>query len=340
MSDWFEQLATAIKRDGTAVIVTVIAVGGSVPREVGATLVVAAGGSCGTIGGGNLEYTCIRDAREMLSQNHPRVCKQVSLGPGLGQCCGGRVELLLERVSAETDWYLELSAAYQADKSRWLCRSVKNTDTLVASADQLTNIFSSPRYEIEKMMYEAVSVVHDDNTRWFYQPLAIPKPAVMVYGAGHVGQAVISQLSLLDCQVTLLDHREEWLHLQPDIEITRVLTDTPEDDAVNAPNDAVHIVMTHSHALDFEICHALLKKAQFGWLGLIGSDSKRQTFINRLKQRGLSQSVIDRLRCPIGNLQLESSQPALISLSLAAELVLNWEQEAKMHTGVVQLSGS
>ena len=109
MNDWFESLQKALSRDSATVLVTVVAVDGSVPREVGATLVVSVDGTDGTIGGGNLEYSCISQARAMLSvsqksnkktddknpghkdrSNEPgeQECRQLSLGPSLGQCCG------------------------------------------------------------------------------------------------------------------------------------------------------------------------------------------------------------------------------------------------------------
>ncbi len=330
MPDWFELLTAAIQSDDKAVLVTVVAVDGSVPREVGAGLVISANGHSGTVGGGNLEFTCIRDAHEMLARNHVRTCKQISLGPALGQCCGGRVEMLFELVDFQTDWYIELTASHHSPDSRWLCRSLESSDSLIAAKDALARLLPSGTDSSHELKNTDALVVRNDNERWLIQSLFIPKPSVWVYGAGHVGQAVVSQLCLLECQVTLLDHREEWQCLQPNLDITRILTDVPQEDSVDAPVDAAHVVMTHSHSVDFEICHALLKRGQFGWLGLIGSNTKRQTFINRLKQRGVSECVIERLRCPIGGLQLESSRPALISLNLAAELALHWEQAGKI----------
>ena len=330
MQKWAEQLTSIINRDKKAVLVTVVGVWGSVPREIGATLIVSSGDFVGTIGGGNLEFSCIADAREMLAGQLTRKSKRVSLGPGLGQCCGGRVEVLFDIVTTETAWFKELVSDSHVMQRHWLCRSIDGGDTLFIAASDVARTLSGSIAENTKPVTSAVTVSHDDESRWIYQPLSARKPAAWVYGAGHVGQAVVAQLSLLGCQITLLDHREEWLGLQPALELTRVLTETPEEDAVSAPSDAVHVVMTHSHSLDFEICHVLLKNGQFDWLGLIGSATKRQTFHNRLIQRGVDENAIERLRCPIGTLGLESSQPELISLNLAAELALHWQQAGTM----------
>ena len=352
MNDWFESLQKALSRDSAAVLVTVVAVDGSVPREVGATLVVSVDGTDGTIGGGNLEYSCISQARAMLSvsqksnkktddkkpghkdrnnEHGEQECRQLSLGPSLGQCCGGRVELLFERVGSQTGWVSELTSGHglaeldNCDSEKWLFRQLDNNAAIIATpedfqkqvsiSDKQTDLFARPG---------AFTSTGDDN-RWFCMRLREKVPTVSVYGAGHVGQAVVAQLSLMACKITWLDHREDWLELQPDLMVNRVLTDSPEDEISKTPADACHVVMTHSHAIDFDICHAVLKHGHFSYLGLIGSETKRRTFTNRLKHRGHDDDLTDRMRCPIGNLQLESSLPSVIALNLAAELAFLWQ---------------
>lgn len=329
MPDWFDLLQNAIKSDHKAVLVTVVNVAGSAPREAGASLVVTNTKTTGTIGGGNLELRCIAQARELLAAKPVRNCKQIALGPSLGQCCGGRVEILFDVVTPDTDWFIELTASHNTNDNLWLCRSVNSADAVVATESKLKQRLPADTVDSKDGLHASFLVTHGDY-RWCYQSLRVNRPQVMVYGAGHVGQAVVTQLSLLDCLVTLLDSREEWLYLQPDLKISRVLTDTPDEDAVNTPDEVAHVIMTHSHSVDFDICHALLKKGKFSWLGLIGSETKRQTFINRLQPRGVSELEISRLRCPIGCLQVESSRPELISLNLAAELALHWQQTGKI----------
>ena len=117
MQSFIEPLKQALSRESAVVLVTVIAVDGSVPREPGATLVVTANGTDGTIGGGNLEHSSIERARDMLvsSENHcnEQQCCQLSLGPGLGQCCGGRVELLFERLRSGSGWVSQVTTGHE-----------------------------------------------------------------------------------------------------------------------------------------------------------------------------------------------------------------------------------
>ena len=353
MQSWFEALKKAVSGNSAAVLVTVIAVDGSVPREPGATLVVSADSTEGTIGGGNLEYSAIARARTMLDGspemhgdgkhsdtkqgdeqkvNSEHECLKLSLGPSLGQCCGGRVELLFERVSSKTEWLIELTTGHEfskfgsSEKANWLFRQLDSKAAIVATPDdfQKQELVCDSQTGLPKKVGVITST--RDNSRWFCMPLIERVPIVWVYGAGHVGQAVVRQLSLMACQITWLDHREDWLELQPELSINRVLTDSPDDEIGKSPAKACHIVMTHSHAIDFDICHALLKSGQFGYLGLIGSESKRRTFVRRLRQRGHDDDLIDCMRCPIGRLQLASSVPSVIALNLAAELAVLWEQ--------------
>ena len=340
MRDWFEPLIKVLSRDSTAVLVTVIAVDGSVPREPGAALVVSVDGIYGTIGGGNLEHSSIKRARSMLASDVNRIsaegeqeCHQLSLGPSLGQCCGGRVELLFERVSSDTSWISELTMGHEASEyseskpEKWLCRNLDNKTAIIATPELFHSQVPVSNSQISTLKKKASLVTSGfDNSRWFCTPLNERVPSVQVYGAGHVGQAVVRQLSLLSCRIAWLDHREDWLELQTDLQVNRVLTDSPEDEIAKSPFNTCHIVMTHSHNVDFDICHAILKQGDFGYLGLIGSATKRRTFTKRLKQRGHNDDLIGRMNCPIGNLQLKSSVPSVIALNLAAELTSLWEQ--------------
>lgn len=337
MPDWIDLLATAINLDQTAILVTVIAVEGSAPREIGASLIVSTNGVGGTIGGGNLEHTSVKRARELLLSDVQCEIRWLALGPSLGQCCGGRVELLFEHVTDETPWFQKLiancdalSSVPMSENSHWLCREIDGETALFASTEEIRSQLQIPGDVVDLGCSACLVFSKEHDARWLCMPLTSNPPKVWVYGAGHVGQAVVAQLELLDCSVSLLDHREDWQALQPDLKISRILSDAPEDEVSYASTDTYHVVMTHSHTLDFEICHAILKRDDFAWLGLIGSATKRQTFCNRLSQRGISDRLLKRLCCPIGNLQLESSVPSVIALNLAAELASLWQQTGKL----------
>ena len=98
--NWIEQ---ALKRLNTeqAVLVTVNATQGSVPRGPGTHMLVFANGEWGTIGGGHLEFQALAHARRLLAGELVSTELRQVLGPSLGQCCGGVVALILARVGAQ-----------------------------------------------------------------------------------------------------------------------------------------------------------------------------------------------------------------------------------------------
>jgi xanthine dehydrogenase accessory protein XdhC len=146
-------------------------------------------------------------------------------------------------------------------------------------------------------------------------------PAVWLYGAGHVGHALARILVDLPLRLTWIDSRSELL---PDTlgDGVRILRDPDSVTTVSeAPVGAYFIVMSHSHPLDYALCHALLERNDFAWLGLIGSLSKAARFRSRLTRAGLGPDVIRRLVCPIGVEGIESKWPAAIAVAVAAQLM-------------------
>jgi xanthine dehydrogenase accessory factor len=146
-------------------------------------------------------------------------------------------------------------------------------------------------------------------------------PAVWLYGAGHVGQALARILVELPLRLTWIDSRAE---LFPDTlgSAVRILHDPDTLSTVSeAPVGAYFIVMSHSHPLDYSLCHALLERNDFAWLGLIGSMSKAARFRSRLTRAGLGPGVIRKLVCPIGVDGIDSKWPAAIAVAVAAQLM-------------------
>ena len=144
-----------------------------------------------------------------------------------------------------------------------------------------------------------------------------------LFGAGHVGRAIVHVLAQLPCEVWWIDEREEQLPAQDTLpaHIRRVCVDAVEAEVAQArPGDAF-LVLTHSHALDERLTEAILRRGDFGWLGLIGSASKRARFTHRLRERGLAPGLIERITCPIGLPGLGGKEPGVIAVAVAAQLL-------------------
>ena len=119
-----------------------------------------------------------------------------------------------------------------------------------------------------------------------FEPMGQPQAHIAVFGAGHVGRALVPLLASLPCKVRWIDSREAEFPESIPAGVEKVLNDEVLDEVENMPAGGYYIVMTHNHALDLELTAAILKRDDFGYFGLIGSDTKRAKFEHRLRERG------------------------------------------------------
>ena len=245
---------SSIDRVEPAILVEVVEVLGSAPREAGALMLVTERDIAGTIGGGELEWRAMQRAREALAGEAVPERLQLPLGPALQQCCGGHVTLTLTR----------LAPAERATLAR----------RLEAEQERL--------------------------------------PRVVLFGAGHVGQAIARALQPLPCRIRWLDSRPGMAPAEHVADPAAVRTE---------PGDLV-LVMTHSHALDLAIVEARLRHEDFAWLGLIGSATKRRRFQAQLVAAGVPRERLARLVCPIGLASIKGKDPAVIAASVTAQLLV------------------
>jgi len=151
--------------------------------------------------------------------------------------------------------------------------------------------------------------------------------SVCVFGNGHVVRALIQVLGALPASVQWIDTREQDFPDSVPANVEIVVTDAPAGEIDQAPRGAYAVVMTHSHALDFDIVEAALHRDDWRYLGLIGSRAKRRQFEHRLEGRGAAPAALARVTCPIGVGALRSKEPGVIAVAVAAEM-LSIRQEA------------
>lgn len=261
--------------------------------------------SVDTIGGGHLEWKAIAHAREVIQQAKPRrEVLRYPLGPSLGQCCGGVVWLGFEYLDAsDLPWCEQVLAALQGGAA------VRRFVPLDGGAARI-ELLSEARL--------VDSAAWDEERNELVDTLGNPALDVIVCGAGHVGQAIVRVLRDLPLRVIWLDPREGcWPEAIPgNVECLQ----GDADDVPDLPDNAYWLVLTHSHALDLQIIEAVLQHKSFCFLGVIGSKSKKARFVSRLSQR-FPQEQVQRLHCPIGLLATSSKVPAVIAVSVAAELL-------------------
>ncbi len=252
-----------IKTAGQLAIVEIDAVHGSTPREQGAWMLVGEDQIFRTIGGGQLENIAMEKARELLKAKNPEpLHMQVPLGPHIGQCCGGTVNLRISLL------------------------------------DQLA-------------LQACVGLVEEEISRL---------PGVLIFGAGHVGNALAEALSLLPVHPVLIDTRKTALASAPN-GLETCLTAMPEKQVRDAKPGSSFIILTHDHSLDFLIAKEALSRGDAAYVGMIGSKTKRATFRNWLRRENGSEAGIEHLVCPIGDPSAKDKRPEVIAALASAEIM-------------------
>jgi xanthine dehydrogenase accessory factor len=150
---------------------------------------------------------------------------------------------------------------------------------------------------------------------------------VLLFGAGHVGRALVLALAPLPFAVRWIDSREDAFPVHRPSNVAPVLTPNPEAEVARAPAGALVLVMTHDHALDLAITAAALQ-CPFPFVGLIGSDTKRARFERRFRELAIPEERIAVLACPVGLSGIAGKEPAVIAASVAAQLLLERERLA------------
>jgi len=326
MEDWLSIGAAPGAVDATpapAVLVTVASVEGSVPREPGAKMLVEAVRQWGTVGGGHLELRGAATARAMLAAGEERRLERFPLGPALGQCCGGVVHLAFELVD-------RAHLAALAERRREDCWRLVALDgapdrVLLDAAGRAVHGSAAAAVPAFDRTLGTQVLRDDTGRRWLADLAAAPRAHLMLFGAGHVGAAIVRALADLPCRVTWVDERDDLFPSQIPHNVAIEATDTPEALAQHAPAGTSFLVMTHSHALDQRLAETILKRPGHDWFGLIGSATKRTQFERRLLERGVDRARLDAMVCPIGVPGIEGKLPAVIAVAVAAQLLMVWE---------------
>lgn len=146
---------------------------------------------------------------------------------------------------------------------------------------------------------------------------------VALFGAGHVGQALVKLMAPLPWRVLWHDSREkafpDWAEVQPRLSCFH--SSAPSTSVEMLPANSHALVMTHDHAEDRSLVDALLKRGDCASIGLIGSHSKWASFRRRLRDAGYPEDVLSQVRCPIGISGAAGKHPYEIALSVSAELL-------------------
>lgn len=323
MNEWIADLCDLSARGDPAVLVTVAGTRGSVPREIGAKMIVTESETIGTIGGGQLEFQSTRIAVEMLGAEQLAL-RSFPLGSSMGQCCGGVVEILFEPLAGGMPaWLRDLNALLGQSEPAVVATRISTTKPakFVVTADDVfgTEDADASMVQTARALLQGKAQVQRE-VQELYEPIVAPDLNIAVFGAGHVGSAVVAALARLECNIRWVDSRRGVFRQVPE-NVQPIETADPALEVAALPAGSYYLIMTHSHALDFEICDRVLRRGDARYCGLIGSRSKRRRFEKRYRQQGMPESVLDELVCPIGVDGISGKKPAEIAVAVAAEVL-------------------
>ncbi len=296
-------LEAALAEHGQVTRVVVAEVRGSAPRDVGASMLVWPGGQSGSIGGGELELEASRAA---LGITEPRLLRR-ALGPDLGQCCGGHVTLVMEPFTADTIAHIPEKGLY--------ARPIDPA--------------ALPPLWVESLRARHRSRGAPDELRfvdgWMVETVHQPRHPLWIWGAGHVGRAIVGVLSPFpDLAITWVDTATNRFPEPIPPNVTAIPAVNPAVLAAHVPENAHHLILTYSHTIDLALCDALLRRPTAS-IGLIGSDTKWARFRSRLSAMGHSNEALSGITCPIGDPAL-GKHPQAIALGVGHRLLTGLAQ--------------
>ena len=326
-----QDISKALEYNSAIVRVSVIKAVGSAPCRIGSTMTITRSAFSGTVGGGALELAALKEARGMLLEpsnalkdGWQRWRRDFPLGPALGQCCGGRVWLLFERLTvAEASVIGTIVRAHSENDI--LLRPLSAGYPMEYSGNREAGVSKWPprlRSVVQEMLSGKRPRTAMAVDEWFLEPLGQCREILFLYGAGHVGRAVVRAFEGLPFEIYWVDTVSERYPDPFPRGVNQLVSANPADAVQYAPPGSWHVVMTFSHAIDFDVCQAVLTRGDFIYAGVIASKTKRARFVRKLREAGLADSIVSSLHAPIGLDQLDGKEPAEIAISLAADFLL------------------
>ncbi len=330
MTIW-PRLAAFLQEGTRACLITLVRLEGSSPREVGAHMLVRVdGGFTGSIGGGALEWQALALAQQLLA-GHPEgkgALRAFSLGPDLGQCCGGRVSLLFEAFAlADQPWIAELA------------RGGAEAEFTSLGRVDARGIFLRTRETFPPMGEQgdpwqgAALTLENGMLRERHGDARTP---LLLFGAGHVGRALVLALAPLPFAIRWIDSRPEAFPGHHPANTVPVATEDPCRELAAAQPGSLMLAMTHSHALDFQLVAGALRIPAMAFVGVIGSATKRARFASQLRGMGFDEAAVARMICPIGHPALAGKAPAVIAAGVAVQLLEMHERAQRLKFGLMK----
>ncbi|MFT7675305.1 MAG: xanthine dehydrogenase accessory factor, partial [Gammaproteobacteria bacterium] len=220
----------------------------------------------------------------------------------------------------DPSWIRAVPTGFNVDQKDYLLLSKTQLDSGL-TGEALNQIEVVATRLLESHEQSCLVVAGPDERLWYFEKQQTTQSTLLIFGAGHVGRAIVKVMEDQDISIKLIDSREEWLDGVWPANVETILTDSAEAEIDQAPDNSLFLVMTHDHGLDQKLTEQILKLGDFVWFGLIGSLTKRKAFEKRLIRKGFTAAQLDRMTCPIGVEGISSKKPAAIAISVAARML-------------------
>lgn len=145
---------------------------------------------------------------------------------------------------------------------------------------------------------------------------------IVIFGAGHIGKSLVKILEDIDCQVSWFDSRIDQFPEKSSSHIEKIVLESPELAVESCIQNSYFLVMTHDHALDQQLCEAIISRRDSRYCGLIGSSSKSLKFKHRLLKKGFNTEELKQLSCPMGLSSIKVKNPMEIAVLITAKLLI------------------
>ncbi len=328
MRKLFQVLDQKMQHCAAAVLVTVIASSGSVPRGAGAHMLVTRQGRiAGTIGGGAVEYRCEQRAQGVLASGHSQI-ETFLLHPNevqdLGMICGGDVRVEFRYLPAGSyeirSLCRQVERLYQRGEPSWLIAGLFPAGGLSVYGKH-SGLYGAevPQAVLETLSNRPSRVCVDG--REFYCEKLIQGGWVYIFGGGHVAQSLVPALAAVDFRCIVLEDRAEFCRAElfHGVEETRLIHTGDSMVYREITQEDYICIMTRGHKDDLTVQkYALQTPARY--IGVIGSRKKSAGVFAQLREMGYSETDLARITTPIG-LDIHAETPAEIAVSIAAQLI-------------------
>lgn len=323
MRNFIWQIVRGLESGQSVELVSIVEASGSTPRGAGALLAVFGDGTtCGTVGGGNVEYEAVNLAKELV-QREENALRRFSFVQGeaasLGMVCGGDVTLHFQFLSAGKEQVIalwrDLLTATGENADTWLVRCLEEERVAAMGLADRNGFRYVERCPAELLQNQAVF-----RDGWFALPV-VKAGRVYIFGGGHVSQALVPAIAAVGFRPVVYDDRPEFAApaLFPQAEFTLCGSFEQLEQRVAVTPDDYVVIMTRGHQADYEVLTQTLRSGA-KYLGCIGSRKKLALCRDRLLKAGFTAEEYARVHAPIG-LSIGAQTPAEIAVSVTAELI-------------------